>query len=529
MANIVLIGFMGSGKSTIGKILSLKLKMDFADTDEMIEKEIGLPIPEIFEKYGEPYFREIEGKVVRRLLDFDNYVISTGGGTILSSENIKILRRIGFIFYLHITLQEIKKRIKDPTTRPLFYKYEKIFKQRLPIYKNSSDYTISVSKLSPSKVVEKIVSSLDKDYLFERMHINLGENGSDIYVMKRGLEKIGRYLKQYDIGNRGMIVTNTKVAKLYFDVVKGSLVSYGFIPIVTRLPDGERYKTIEYALKLYDICLKNKLDRKSFIISLGGGVVGDIAGFVSATYRRGIAFFQVSTTLLAQVDASIGGKTAVNHSKGKNMIGAFHQPRFVFSCVEVLKTLPPKEIKNGLAEVVKYGIIRDKNLFEYLEGNIQKILDYDTDSLFEIVRKSAEIKAQIVEVDEKEEGIRTILNYGHTLGHALESVGEYRRLTHGEALAIGIIYAARVSEEMGIMDSSSVKRIENLLRRIGLLTDMNLFDPAEVWRAMQLDKKVIWGKLRMVLSTGIGSCEIVDKLNENLLKKVLKSLHSNGN
>lgn len=525
MANIVLIGFMGSGKSTIGKILSKKLKMKFIDTDELIEEELGLSIPQIFEKYGEVYFREIEKKVVKKLLNFDNYVLSTGGGVVLQEENTKILKRIGIIFYLHISLNEVKNRIKDTSTRPLFSHSEKIFNHRLPIYRQTSDYIINVDKLSPEMVVNKIVSYLNEYKLFNRIYINLGENSSDIYVMKSGLEKIGKYLRQYDVSANGMIVTNYRVAKLYLLIVQNSLISYGFKPAIAKLPDGEEYKTIEYAMKLYGKCLKNKLDRKSFILALGGGVVGDIAGFVASTYKRGVPFFQVPTTLLAQVDAGIGGKTAVNHPMGKNMIGVFYQPKFVFSCIDVLKTLPVKELKNGLAEVVKYGIIKDKYLFEYLEKNIDKILNYDIETLFNIVKTSAEIKAKIVELDEKEEGIRTILNYGHTLGHALETIGKYRKLTHGEALSLGIIYAAKVGREMGMMQSSSVSKIENLLKKIGLPTKLKKVDTPAIWKAMQLDKKVIKGKLRMALSSEIGHCEIIDKLDKKLLKKAISFLH----
>ena len=250
------------------------------------------------------------------------------------------------------------------------------------------------------------------------------------------------------------------------------------------------------------------MDRDSPLIALGGGVIGDITGFVAATYMRGIPYVQVPTTLLAQVDSSVGGKTAVNHPKGKNMIGAFYQPLFVFIDVKTLDTLETREIRAGLAEVVKYGIIRSEELFSYLENNIDKILSLDESAIRHIIKISCEIKASVVAADEREAGLRAILNFGHTFGHAVEALTHYKQYRHGEAVAIGMLFATKLSHKMGLSSDDMVERLSSLLKNIGLPLGDKAYPAAEYIKSMMLDKKVVAGKLRFVLPEGMGRVTI---------------------
>ena len=255
------------------------------------------------------------------------------------------------------------------------------------------------------------------------------------------------------------MVTNPVVGAYYLEPVRNALADAGYDVYVVEIPDGEEYKNFETLKSIYDSLIEFGFDRSSLIVALGGGVVGDIAGFAAATYLRGIPFVQVPTTLLAQVDSSVGGKTGINHEKGKNLIGAFYQPGFVLIDTSTLDTLPEREYLSGLAEVAKYGIVLDGNLFDFMSANAGKLLDRDKESLLTVIKRSCSIKASIVEKDEKEAGLRAVLNYGHTIGHAVETLTCYKRYTHGEAVAIGMAQAARFSEFMGFSGKAETEKI----------------------------------------------------------------------
>jgi 3-dehydroquinate synthase len=288
------------------------------------------------------------------------------------------------------------------------------------------------------------------------------------------------------------------------------------------VPDGERAKTLKWASRLYDRLLTAKIERGSTLIALGGGVVGDLTGFVASTYLRGVGFVQIPTTLVAQVDASIGGKTGVNHPKGKNLIGTFYQPRLVFIDVATLRTLPKRELIGGMAEVVKYGVIADPVLFEFVEQHASELLNYDMKALEHIVARSARIKAGVVSKDERESGLRRILNYGHTLGHAIEAVTGYGRIHHGEAVAIGMQFAARLSVRLGCCNDEVARRQRQLLNRLKLQTELH--QPASVralLSAMTLDKKIRKGRVHFILPKSIGQV-IVKPVEFEIIKEVLK-------
>ena len=271
------------------------------------------------------------------------------------------------------------------------------------------------------------------------------------------------------------------------------------------MPEGEEHKNLKSLSTIYDQLISARFDRHSCLMALGGGVIGDLAGFAAATFLRGIPFVQVPTTLLAQVDSSVGGKTGVNHQEGKNLIGAFYQPRLVLIDVKVLHTLPRRELLAGLAEVIKYGIIEDPRFFELLEKKLERILALDTELLLEAIATSCTIKSKVVEKDEREEDYRSVLNFGHTIGHALESLTGYEKYLHGEAIAIGMAQAASISVHQGICDNESLQRIHRLITKTGLPTELpSNIQPKELAEKMELDKKSEGGKVKFVLCAGIG-------------------------
>ena len=352
------------------------------------------------------------------------------------------------------------------------------------------------------------------------IRVNLPANSYNIYIDKGILEKIGNTLVKENAPCKTLLITDKNIEKVYGSIVSESLRKNKFDVRLVSLKPGEEQKTLETACTLYDACFDHKLDRNSLIVALGGGVVGDISGFVAATFMRGIPFIQVPTSLLAQVDSSIGGKVAVNHPKGKNMIGSFYQPRAVFIDTDTLSTLPAPELVAGLVEGIKYGVIKDAELFEYIEKSLYDILQLNHNALLKIIATSCQIKANVVEEDEKEKHLRAILNYGHTIGHAIETVTNYKKYRHGEAVAIGMLYAARIAIDMGLTDNTVFERQLSLIKRLGLPIHTGL-NPEEIVKTLYADKKVISGRLRFILPTKISDVIISDQVTEEILYRIL--------
>ncbi|MDI6889411.1 MAG: 3-dehydroquinate synthase [Thermodesulfovibrionales bacterium] len=357
----------------------------------------------------------------------------------------------------------------------------------------------------------------------EKIRVELAERSYDIVIGSDILRGIGDNLKSFGLSPRIAIVSNPTVFSLYGKCVSDSVKKAGFDLLTVTIPDGEEYKDLLWVQHIYDELLKHKLDRSSALIALGGGVIGDITGFAASTYMRGISYIQVPTTLLAQVDSSVGGKTGVNHKLGKNMIGTFWQPRLVWIDVETLKTLPKKELLAGLAEVIKYGVIWDEKLFDFLGVNKNKILSLDRDALTHIIKRSCEIKAEVVSRDERESGLRVILNYGHTTGHAIETVTEYKKYLHGEAVAIGMCLEARLSSMLTFIDNNKVLRIKSLVESYGLPSEMPAdIDIRHILSSMELDKKAVAGELKFILPEKIGSVRIYRGVDNKMIKKLLQ-------
>lgn len=335
--------------------------------------------------------------------------------------------------------------------------------------------------------------------------VSLGANSYEIHIDCGILASLGRCCADKGLTGRVAVITNPTVDSLCGDRVRQSLVDAGNSVSMIHIPDGEEYKSSDTLNRVYDGLIDAGLDRNSFIIALGGGVVGDLAGFAAATYMRGIPFVQVPTTLLAQVDSSVGGKTAVDHPRGKNLIGAFYQPRLVLIDVETLTTLPEREFRAGLSEVVKYGVALDYTFFDYLEQQAASVLAMDRDCLIQVVHRCCQLKARVVELDERETGLRAVLNYGHTLGHALETLAGYRQLVHGEAVAIGMMLAARISVTLGHCSAAEGVRITALLTNFGFRLTPPAVERQRLLDALSKDKKGHGGMLSFICNQGIGS------------------------
>lgn len=339
--------------------------------------------------------------------------------------------------------------------------------------------------------------------------VELGDRSYPIVIANGTLSGIGNALAESGYRGRVALISNPTVYDLYGKSVATSLRGAGFDLCEVLVPDGEEYKSLDSAGLIYTELLKARLDRKSVLVALGGGVIGDLTGFVASTFMRGIDFIQVPTTLLAQVDSSVGGKTGVNHALGKNMIGTFWQPRLVWIDVATLRTLPQREFFSGLAEVIKYGVIWDEDFFCFLEREKEKILAHDSAVLVRLISRSCEIKAEVVSKDEREAGLRAILNYGHTIGHAVETATGYTRYLHGEAVAIGMVSAALLAHLLGLIDRQQAERIRALIRGYGLpdvIPESVGFE--KMLSGMQLDKKTVSGALTFVLPEKIGAVRI---------------------
>jgi 3-dehydroquinate synthase len=354
----------------------------------------------------------------------------------------------------------------------------------------------------------------------KKVSVEIGGAGYEVRVGDGLLERVGLWLMEKEYSGRAVIVTDNTVSSLYADVFSRSLHNADFKVTLLEVPAGEKSKTLEMAARLYDKLTDAYAERTTPLLALGGGVIGDLAGFVAATYMRGLPLMQVPTTLLAQVDSSIGGKTAVNRGRLKNIVGTFYQPKMVVADVGVLSTLPADEFTSGLAEVIKTAAIRNANLFKFLEMNIDKVRELHPEVLEDMVLETARIKAEIVGKDEKEEGLRGILNYGHTIGHAIEAVSGFR-FKHGQAVAIGMMAAAKISRRMDLLDESEVDRLEMVIRQAGLPVAMPELDAEKVMQAMQHDKKVRNDKIRFVLLKSIGNAFISDEVEPALVREVL--------
>jgi 3-dehydroquinate synthase len=354
----------------------------------------------------------------------------------------------------------------------------------------------------------------------KKLNLNLGEKSYPIYIGENLLSQAD-YLTKHISGNQVMIVSNTTVAPLYIDKVKSLLTDFAVSEVI--LPDGEQYKNLDTVNQIFTSLLENRFDRSSTLIALGGGVVGDMTGYAAACYQRGVNFIQIPTTLLSQVDSSVGGKTGVNHPLGKNMIGAFYQPKAVIIDVDTLDTLPNREFSAGMAEVIKYGLLGNENFLYFIEKNVDSLMNKEKSSVIDAIYQSCKDKANIVAEDELEAGKRALLNLGHTFGHAIENSMGYGNYLHGEAISIGMYMAAVMSEKEGFIDQSQVSRVKSILENCELPTRLTgKINFSDFSKSMSVDKKVLKGKIRLVLLKPIGAAFISDDYHKEFLDQTIK-------
>ena len=380
--------------------------------------------------------------------------------------------------------------------------------------------------LRPVKVpcaVRVMASSVSTASPAATVEVELGDRTYPIYIGS-GLLAGGELLRKHVPGNTALVVTNETVAPLYLDRVVAALSEGGEIRVETVvLPDGEEHKNVDVLMKVFDKALDARLDRQTTFVALGGGVIGDMTGFAAASYQRGVHFVQIPTTVMAMVDSSVGGKTGVNHPAGKNMIGAFYQPRCVLVDTDTLSTLPDREYKSGMAEVVKYGLIRDADFFEWQERNVDALMARDGDVVVRAIERSCVNKAEVVALDEKEGGVRATLNLGHTFGHAIETGIGYGEWLHGEAVSVGMVMAADMSERLGWTDESIARRTLDLLKKFNLPVDVPECMTVETFeKLMAVDKKAANGKLRLILLKGdLGGCVFTADFDKRVLAETL--------
>lgn len=536
--NIFLVGLMGAGKTTIGRLLARRLNMTFIDSDHEIEARTGASIPWIFEIEGEPSFRRREADVIRDLTAQNGIVLATGGGAVLNPDSRKLLAERGTVVYLRASVNSILQRTAHDRNRPLLQtadprrKLEDLTGQREPLYREIADLVIDTGRPNVQSMVQTILDQIaaleaararkarnrmNEQQACTTINVDLGERSYPIVIGRGLLDDAGLLTRHIGAGGKVAIVTNTTVAPLYLDKVAAPLRAAGreVVPIV--LPDGEEYKNWESLNLVFDALLANKCDRKTTLVALGGGVIGDLTGFAASSYMRGVPFVQIPTTLLAQVDSSVGGKTGINHPLGKNMIGAFYQPRAVIADTATLDTLPDRELSAGLAEVIKHGAILDAAFFDWIERNIGKLVARDHAALAYAIARSCEIKSDVVKRDEREGGLRAVLNFGHTFGHAIEAGLGYGAWLHGEAVGCGMVMAADLSHRLGLVDAASVERVRKLAQAAGLpVTAPDL--GTERWiELMEVDKKNEGGAIKFILLKPLGSPSVTGAPREHLL------------
>jgi 3-dehydroquinate synthase len=525
MRNVILTGFMGTGKTTVGRILEKKLNMKLVDTDDVIEERSAIKIADIFENMGEARFRALESKAIKDVAKGNNQIIATGGGAIVDEDNLRLLKKAGKVICLQAGTDTIIDRICEDNKRPLLkgkdlkIEIEKLMQSRLKYY-NKADLILNTDGKEPKEVADEIIDYLNADY--EVVRVELGSRSYDIKIGAGIIKNIGSELKSLGYNDKAVVVTNDTVDAIYGDKLLKSLKDAGLDAEKIVVDDSEKSKALNVVNDVITRLLELKCERNTPLIALGGGVVGDLTGFVASIFLRGIPFIQLPTTLLAQVDSSVGGKTGVNHELGKNLIGSFYQPKLVLIDIDVLKTLPDDEMLNGISEIIKYGMIKDTDLFDYLKENKDKIIKKDEDSMKHIISRSCIIKADVVSADEKEEsGLRSILNYGHTLGHALEALSHYKGIKHGKAVAIGMVFAATLAAKKGLCDKSVINEISCILQMYGIDIDVEIKDVRRIIDTMRLDKKVKKGSIKFVLPFNIGNVEYDVDASEDEISDLL--------
>ncbi len=500
--NIVLTGFMGTGKSTVAEIVARQLNRPLVDMDLEIEARSGFSIPQIFRRQGEAAFREMERQLVHELALRHGLVIATGGGALVDGDNREMMSQHGIVICLNASKADIRGRLAENQHRPLAADWEARFEARRGAYAGIRHQIMTTGR-SPMDLAADVLALAEG-----ALYVRTPDGGGYPILIGSGLlSRIAADPESAGLAGQVVVVTNETVAPLYGEALAAALPNAKLI--IVR--DGEPHKNLDTVRAIYDDMVRLGADRRTTVLALGGGVIGDMAGYVAATYMRGIPLVQIPTTLLSMVDSSVGGKVGVDLPQGKNLIGAFKQPRRVLIDTDVLTTLPELQWRCGMAEVIKHGLIAQPAL---LEPSL-----WQPEEASCLLRQAVQVKIDIVEIDPYENGIRAHLNLGHTFGHAIEKSTNYA-VPHGEAVAIGAMKAALLSRNLGFIDDNLVGQIQKILWQIGLPTDIAL-DPYRWYAAMSTDKKWQSGTSRLVVLKGLGEAAVVEGLPREDIMAVL--------
>ena len=538
--SIVLVGLMGAGKTSIGRRLAARMGLPFYDADAEIEMAAGCTIAEVFARFGEAEFRAGERRVIRRLLAGEPMVLATGGGAFMDPETRGVVRRDAVSLWLRAPLATLVRRVAQRTHRPLLNTgdpaqiLQGLMEKRHPIYAEA-DLAVDCTDESPDYTTSKVLDALLGWNPPRRLSLALSTGSYDVVVGRGLLARAGGLLAPVLPQKRCIIVTDEVVAPLHLATLQQGLSAAGFEGHAIIVPNGERAKSFEQYQSVVDQMLDARVERRTAVIALGGGVVGDLAGFAAATVLRGLPFVQIPTTLLSQVDSSVGGKTGINTRQGKNLLGAFHQPRMVLADTDTLATLPIRELRAGYAEIAKAGLIGDAAFFEWCEANARAIIAGDADIQAEAVLRACAFKAQVVGDDEREEKPndgRALLNLGHTFGHAIEAECGYGAVLHGEAVAAGIGMAFQLATNLGQVSQADTDRVIAHFNDTGLPGDFarlnRRLSADRLLGHMSRDKKSRDGTVHLILPNAIGQCHSTSATPPEMVREVLLAAGCEG-
>jgi shikimate kinase/3-dehydroquinate synthase len=515
--SIALVGLMGAGKTSIGRRLAARLGLPFRDADQEIELAAGCTIPELFARYGESAFRDGERRVIRRLLAGDPMVLAFGGGAFMDPQTREASRTEAVTVWLRCPLPTLVRRVAGRDNRPLLNGGDRedtlrqLMEVRYPIYAEA-DVIVDCGDEPPDFTMASVMNALLDWKPARRLHVVLPSTSYDVVIGDNLLARAGALLAPKLQQKRAVVITDQTVAGLHLKTLMNGLAETAIAASAIVVKGGEASKSMDTYLDVVDQLLEARVERRTAVIALGGGVVGDLAGFAAATTLRGLPFIQIPTTLLSQVDSSVGGKTGVNTRRGKNLVGAFYQPKMVLADTGTLGTLPPRELKAGYAEIAKAGLIGDAAFFAWCERHGQGVVAGDRDAQAEAIKRACAFKAAVVGDDEREEKPndgRALLNLGHTFGHALEAEYGYDGgLLHGEGVAIGLGLAFKLSARLGLCPAGDAERVIAHISAIGLPADLSMlnrrFSAETLMGHMRRDKKMRDGALHFVLARGIG-------------------------
>lgn len=542
MQRIFLTGLSGSGKSTVGRRVATLLNWDFIDTDEVIAEQAGQAVGQALQAYGEERFRQLESEALNAAASRERVVIATGGGMVIAEANRALMRKQGCAVYLRTEVETAWQRIQahvrsagQQAERPLLagdgrQRLRDLLTARAAWYEEAPIHIVTEATTAESAAQQVIVSVLAHGQLQAAdaariaSNLRLASAFSQATIAWGGFCELPEALQALEVRRRVFIITDTSVGALYAEATRSLLTAAGLEPHVFTVPAGEVSKSFACFQACLDWLVEQRAERSECVVALGGGVVGDLVGFVAACYQRGVPLVQIPTTLLAQVDSAIGGKTGINHAHGKNLIGAYYQPRLTFVDPAVLLTLPERVYREGWAEIVKYGVILDAELFALLEERVPDIERRDADLLTQVVARCIRLKMDVVQSDERDGGLRNILNYGHTFGHALEAITEYGTWLHGEAVSIGMEVAGRLAVMQGLISQDDLLRQRKLSQAIGLPIACPGVASEAILAAMQHDKKVQAGRTRWILPTRIGHAQMYSDVPLEQVREVVEAV-----